>query len=62
MNFDLAPVWAKYLAMDSDGRWFWHEFKPSAGVSAWLNKGGIKFTGENGKPSDAWKESLIERE
>jgi hypothetical protein len=24
----IAPAWAKWLAMDKDGTWFWYEKKP----------------------------------
>ncbi len=24
-----APEWAQWLAQDSDGQWFWHEFEPA---------------------------------
>jgi len=24
-----APNWAKYLAMDSNGNWYWYENKPT---------------------------------
>ena len=30
-----APEWAEYLAMDSDGEWFWYEKYPSHGDAAW---------------------------
>lgn len=28
-SWDSAPNWAKYLAMDSDGKWWWYEKKPT---------------------------------
>lgn len=27
-NWDDAPDWAKWLAMDSCGTWYWHQNKP----------------------------------
>lgn len=30
-----APEWAKWLAMDIDGEWFWFAEKPIKGNAAW---------------------------
>ena len=30
-----APEWANYLAMDSDGEWFWYESPPGIGLKCW---------------------------
>jgi hypothetical protein len=30
ISWSIAPDWANYLAMDSDGKWFWYEKKPVA--------------------------------
>lgn len=30
-----APAWAKYLAMDENGGWFWFEEKPTFVHSVW---------------------------
>lgn len=27
-SWDNAPEWAKYLAMDEDGSWFWYQYQP----------------------------------
>ena len=35
VNWELAPAWAQYAAMDSDDTWFWHEREP-----------GLQFDGE----------------
>ncbi|QHJ83069.1 MAG: hypothetical protein [Caudoviricetes sp.] len=39
-NWCDAPVWAKWLAQDSDGEWFWYSEKPSlpAGKSGWIDE------------------------
>jgi len=28
-NWDMAPVWANYVAQNEDGRWHWYESKPT---------------------------------
>jgi len=38
-NWDGAPSWANYVAMDQDGDWWWFEEKPVAENSCWCNKG-----------------------
>jgi hypothetical protein len=30
-----APEWARFLAMDADGDWFWFEEKPTRKGAAW---------------------------
>jgi len=32
-----APEWANYLAMDSDGAWFWFEKKPYFRDGLWFS-------------------------
>lgn len=32
-----APEWARWLAMDADGDWFWFEDRPSCNRKAWLS-------------------------
>lgn len=31
-----APRWAKYLAQDADGEWFWYANEPELGRWCWL--------------------------
>lgn len=55
------PDWARYAAMDSDGRWFFYDAHPGLAGSFWIagNRGGDveKFT-HPPHPS-YWKDSLI---
>ena len=30
-----APPWARYLAMDECGRWYWYECKPTHDSDEW---------------------------
>lgn len=30
IDWDNAPEWANYVAMDSDGYWHWYELQPQA--------------------------------
>lgn len=32
-----APGWAKYLAMDENGEWYWHEYDPFLVGPFWMN-------------------------
>lgn len=34
-SWDDAPEWANWLAMDSDGAWYWYEKKPYIDESIW---------------------------
>jgi hypothetical protein len=34
-DWEDAPGWANYLAMDYDGEWWWFERKPVMGCNLW---------------------------
>lgn len=38
INWNDAPPWANYAAMDADGEWWWYASKPALSVDqgAWL--------------------------
>lgn len=42
-----APEWANWLAMDTSGKWFWHENKPDLCGDAvwWIGAGRISLAG-----------------
>lgn len=52
-----APKWARWLAMDQDERWFWHETKPEKSIWSWQSSGEVATAGE----VPAWDESLERR-
>lgn len=52
-----APEWAKYAAMDKDGRWFYHEARPHIFYDGWRNTGQIRLVSFE---SMDWRESLTE--
>lgn len=56
-----APEWAQYVAMDSDGCWFWYECKPrqSAFEGEWRRQNETKSKAVQQLVS--WKDSLQER-
>lgn len=60
-----APEWAKWLAQDKDGDWFWWERKPliSPRCSYWMpSVYGKQFKrAPKGKINDEWKKSLERR-
>jgi len=35
-----APEWANYVAMDADGEWFWFAHKPTPHTHMWGPNGG----------------------
>jgi hypothetical protein len=35
-----SPSWARYLAQDDDGGWFWFQNKPTYGQFGWMINGG----------------------
>lgn len=54
-----APEWAKYLAQDDNGRWYWYERKPKQHKGYWVDDGG-HF--EDACPClKDWRETLEER-
>jgi hypothetical protein len=63
IDWSVMPAWAKFVAMDSNGSWFWYTHKPS------LEHVWCVIDGDYGKiPSEYapkwdvdWRNSLIER-
>jgi len=54
-----APEWAKFLAMDQDGDWYWFENKPFHDGFIWSNYNGqYELALES---TEKWKKSLEER-
>lgn len=54
-----APAWARYLAMDSNGAWYWFEEAPVRDGTAWLPPpGGARYQGAS---VAGWEQSLQER-
>jgi len=57
-NWSTAPDFARYLAMDKDGAWWWFSHKPRAGTSGWwLLSRGIGLRASVGD----WRDTLEER-
>jgi hypothetical protein len=55
-----APEWARFLAMDFYGEWWWFENEPELGNEVWLDLTGGRF--EEASDSDPyWRESLERR-
>ena len=38
-SWDDAPEWAKFVAMDFDGEWYWHETRPTYCKGEWHSDG-----------------------
>ena len=59
-SWDDAPEWANYLAMDSDGEWYWFEKEPLIHDCVWMPSGGgeILYSGIDGS---SWDRSLEPR-
>lgn len=53
-----APEWAKFLAMDADGIWFWYENRPFLGSGRFMNNGGLA---EWARFSPDWPSTLESR-
>lgn len=57
LNWDDAPEWARFLAMDEDGEWYWYENEPIIGLTGWARKDGkAAYAGES-----HWRHSLKTR-
>lgn len=64
VNWAAMPAWAKWVAMDEDGHWWWFDKKPRELSTWWEEDGGYcgripvshvpSFTGD-------WRDSLVER-
>ena len=64
--WDDYPAWAKWIAMDQDGRWFGWEKYPSSTVFVqhWGNGGHVTFIPQDYTPKNFtgdWTESLFAR-
>lgn len=54
-----APEWARFLAMDETGDWYWYENKPFINGQTWYQLGGKwKIAHQSIKE---WKSTLEER-
>ncbi len=59
-----APEWARFLAMDQDGDWYWYEDKPFVNNNSWQGTQiwtGTRRTQLAKKSSSRWEETLEER-
>ena len=60
-DWDIAPEWARWWAVDESGKAFWYEDRPELGFSAW------RCTGENWRAArtifrfPAWRDTLTRR-
>lgn len=61
IDWDSAPPWANFIAMDADGSWWWFEHRPHAGHLAWINHPGVSGKSERVKGAAFWRESLVNR-
>lgn len=54
-----APEWAKFLAQDSNGDWYWYEFEPELSSRTWQDfSGHMKLAKRN---ENDWQKSLEAR-
>lgn len=58
-----APEWAKYLAMDADGTWWWYESAPKTNIAylKWWSYSAGKCEQAENQNELLWKTSLEER-
>lgn len=57
INWDNAPEWASYVAMDKDGTWHWYEHQPTILHQIWVDLGGRCVEVETTR----WKDTLQQR-
>jgi len=65
-DWNNAPPWAKWWAVDSNGFGYWYEAKPSISFNCkyWWEKticGRFENSGDKFESGDGWEESLQER-
>lgn len=58
-DWNNAPDWANFLAMDLDGEWYWFAVKPQVGESVWEPSGGACICAGGFKQD--WQGSLERR-
>ena len=61
-EWEHAPDWASWLAMNSDGRWYWFAKEPELRSTTWSNVWGSYVT-EAGRTNgrSGWTETLEQR-
>ncbi len=60
-DWEGAPEWAKWLAMDEDENWGWYEFKPSPGGDHWVCLGKFEDIGNGEDTKPEWGNTLEPR-
>jgi hypothetical protein len=63
VDWSLMPAWAKFVAMDKKGKWWWYTHKPSLEHAWCIIEGFVgKIPSEyTPKWEGDWRNSLIER-
>lgn len=62
---DSTPPWAKWLAQDADGAWYWYSERPHVSTSnpVWMRSPTSKFERAGwSSSSHAWRTSLEPRQ
>lgn len=56
-QWENAPDWANYLAMDANGEWNWFEIRPvfAAANHNYWDPNGARFTKAGETPEHCWK-------
>ena len=61
-DWNNAPKWANWLAMDEDGDWYWYEDKPQhLSIGVWYSSPGKVEFAESSITQD-WKETMERRQ
>ena len=56
-DWNAAPEWANYVAMDEDGEWYWYENEPTILFSRYTTDGRCEFI----ETPKVWKSTLQSR-
>lgn len=54
-----SPSWANYVAMDSNGQWYWYELEPTLKNKIWREDHGLIQSASAGT---SWEDSLESRQ
>jgi hypothetical protein len=60
-DWSTAPDFARYLAMDEDGEWFWFENKPEARNRVWMVIPHFAHASVGKGSVSNWRDTLEER-
>lgn len=60
-SWSTAPAWARWLAQDGDGSWYWYADRPTASVTGsrvWVRPSSLSKQEKAADDVDSWSKTL----